>query len=94
MAKVYIASSCFNLREGVGRRPFKSCHQTPQPVVSTFQFSWFTEYVCIKLQISDIRKNLFHSLLNFDLVAALNLAASVICLFAVLRKLFQIIDPL
>ena len=27
--KVYIASSCSNLREGVCRRPFRSCHQTP-----------------------------------------------------------------
>ena len=36
LIKVYIAISYFNLREGVCRRPFKSCHQTPQPIVSTF----------------------------------------------------------
>ena len=36
MNKVYIASSCFNLREGVCRRPFKSCHQTSQHIVSIF----------------------------------------------------------
>ena len=36
MTKVCIAGSCFNLKEGVCRIPFRSCHQTPQPIVSTF----------------------------------------------------------
>ena len=36
MTKVYIASSCFNLREGICRRPFRSFHQTPQPIASNF----------------------------------------------------------
>ena len=67
MTKVYIASSCFNLREGICRRPFRSCHQTPQPIASTFWFSWRTEYMCIKVQISDIRKSLFHSLVKVSL---------------------------
>ena len=61
MTKVYIASSYFNLREGVCRRPFRSCHQTPQPIVSTFEFSWHTKYMCAKVQIFNIRKSLFHS---------------------------------
>ena len=64
MTKVYIASSCFNLKEGVCRRPFRSCHQTPQPIDSIFYFSWHMEYMCKKVQISDIRKNLFHSLME------------------------------
>ena len=46
----------------------------------------------IKVQISDIRKisDYFFSGSNFDLIAALNLATSVICLSVVWRKLFQI----
>ena len=64
MTKVYIASSCVNLRERVCRRPFRSCHQTPQPIVSTFKFIWYTEYMRIKVQISDIRKSLFRSLMK------------------------------
>ena len=40
--------------------------------------------------MSDIRKAYF----ILDLVAALNLATSVICLSVVLRKLFQINQPL
>ena len=56
--------SYFNLREEICRRPFRSCHQTPQPIASTFQFSWRTENMCIKVQISDIRKSLFRSLVK------------------------------
>ena len=64
MTKAYIASSCFNLREGVCRRPFRSCYQTLQHIVSTFYFSWRIEYMYIKVQISDIRKSLFYSLVK------------------------------
>ena len=42
--KVYSASSCFKLREGICRKPFMSSHQTPQPIFSKFYFSWHTEY--------------------------------------------------
>ena len=50
--------------------------------------------MCIKVQISDIRKSLFRLVkVVLTWLTALNLATSVICLSVVLRKLFQINGP-
>ena len=34
--RIYIASSCFKLREGIYRIPFMSCHQSLQTIILKF----------------------------------------------------------